>query len=246
MNNHRFPTVLKRIGIPIVVATWMLAARLAWEQTVWSWEKGPQMVGFSLVHSGLGVLLLLAVCVGLLWPIAVLLAAVVTRSLGGRVIAAQLIAYALAWCVITAPYGFWQRLFIWKFSPTQAVAFLVNAAATGDLRTAEALLARGVNINARARDGAALHGAAVEGNLQMIGYLIKQGADINAVNSYGDSPLAMAAEAKVNRTQVQAILESHGGLVVRGTAEQRQRIIEQQVQREQVQRDLEKMDMKSR
>jgi hypothetical protein len=28
----------------------MLAVRLLWEKTVWTWNRGPQMVGFSLVH----------------------------------------------------------------------------------------------------------------------------------------------------------------------------------------------------
>jgi hypothetical protein len=27
-----------------------LAARLLWEKTVWTWTRGPQMVGFSLMH----------------------------------------------------------------------------------------------------------------------------------------------------------------------------------------------------
>jgi hypothetical protein len=26
------------------------AARVAWEKTVWTWERGPQAVGFSLMH----------------------------------------------------------------------------------------------------------------------------------------------------------------------------------------------------
>jgi hypothetical protein len=55
-----FPKTPKFIGIPIVAAAWVLAARLVWEQTVWSWDRGPQRVGFSLMHSGLGVLLILA------------------------------------------------------------------------------------------------------------------------------------------------------------------------------------------
>lgn len=234
--SRRFPAILKRIGIPVVITTWTLAARLVWEQTLLSWERGPQMVGFSLMHSGVGVLLLLAVLAGLLWPVAVLIAAVITRSLGGRVMVAQLTAYVMAWLMIIAPYGYWQRLFIWKFSPANAVDFFTSATATGDLRTAKAFLAHGVNINAQARNGTALHGAVVEGNLEMIAYLINQGADINAVNSYGDSPLARAAEAVANREQVQALLESKGAILIRGTPDQRQRVID-----EQVRRDIEKM-----
>ena len=26
------------------------AVRIAWEKTVWMWSRGPQMVGFSLMH----------------------------------------------------------------------------------------------------------------------------------------------------------------------------------------------------
>jgi len=28
----------------------MFAARIMWEKTVWTWSRGPQMVGFSLMH----------------------------------------------------------------------------------------------------------------------------------------------------------------------------------------------------
>ncbi len=97
---RNFPSALKYIGIPLVSVTWILAARLVWEQTVWSWARGPQMVGFSLAHSGLGLLLVLGVLAGLVWVVAVLIAAGISRSLGGKVIVSQLLAYVLACCVI--------------------------------------------------------------------------------------------------------------------------------------------------
>ena len=28
----------------------LFAARIAWEKTVWTWSRGPQFVGFSLLH----------------------------------------------------------------------------------------------------------------------------------------------------------------------------------------------------
>jgi hypothetical protein len=28
----------------------LFAARIMWEKTVWTWSRGPQMVGFSLMH----------------------------------------------------------------------------------------------------------------------------------------------------------------------------------------------------
>lgn len=28
----------------------VFAARVLWEKTVWTWSRGPQMIGFSLMH----------------------------------------------------------------------------------------------------------------------------------------------------------------------------------------------------
>jgi hypothetical protein len=234
---RRFPAVLKYIGIPVLAVSWALAARLAWEQTVLSWARGPQMVGFSLLHAGPGVPLILGTLAGLAWVLAVLIAALVTRSLGGRLMVAELAAYALAWLVITAPYGFWQRLFISKFTPAQAVDFFTYAAATGDLRTVKAFLNRGVPINAQGREGTALHGAVVEGELSVIEYLLEHGADVNAINAYGDSPLANAMSAQKRAGETQTLLVKHGAKLVRGTEEQRSQVIE-----EQVRRDIEEME----
>jgi hypothetical protein len=234
---RKFPAVLKYIGLPVLAVSWTLAVRLAWEQTVWSWAGGPQMVGFSLVHSGLGAPLLLGTFVGLAWLLAVVIAGIVTRSLGGRLLLAEVAAYALAWAVISAPYGFWQRLFISKFTPAQAVDFFTYAAATGDVKTVKAFLARGVPIDAQGRNGTALHGAAVEGELAVIEYLIGRGADVNAINAYGDSPLASAMHARKRASETQALLIKHGARLVRGTEEQRNRVIE-----EQVRRDIEEME----
>jgi hypothetical protein len=195
------------------------------------------MVGFSLMHSSLGALLVLAVYAGLVWAAAVVIAAAISRNLGGKAIAWQVVAYVLAWCVIAAPYGLWQRLFIWKFSPSQAIDFFTYAAATGDLRTVKAFLVSGVGINAQARNGTALHGAAVEGELEVIEFLIQRGADVNAINAYGDSPLANAMEAKERAAETQSLLSKHGARLLRGSKEQRDKVIE-----EQVRKDIEQMD----
>lgn len=232
-----FPRTLTIIGYAIVAASGVLAVRLVWEQTALSWARGPQMVGFSLMHGGLGILLLLALYAGLLWAGAVLIAFVVTRSLGNKVIVGLLITYGLAWTAVATPYGFWQRLFIEKFSPTHATDFFTYAAATGDLKTVEAFLKHGVDINTQGRDGTALHGAAVEGELEVMEFLIAHGANVNAVNAYGDSPLANATNAKKRAAETQALLAKHGGILIRGSEQQRDRVIN-----EQVRKDMEKMD----
>jgi ankyrin repeat protein len=153
----------------------------------------------------------------------------------------QLLAYVLAWGVIVAPYEFWQRLFIAKFSPASATEFFVDAAAAGYLRTMKAFLERGVDVNAQSRNGTALHGAAFAGELEAIDFLISRGADVNAINAYGDSPLANAMKARKRANGTQALLAKHGGKLVRGTTEQRDRVIA-----EEVRKSLEELDKEAR
>jgi Ankyrin repeats (3 copies) len=219
--NRTFPITLKIIGIPISVCSWLLTTRLVWEQTALSWERGPQMVGFSLMHSGLGVLLILAQYLGILWLVVFLIVAARRNNLGGKLGKAILMAYILALGLLATPYGFWQRLFIDKFSHEHAIEFYTYAAATGDLRTVQAFLSNGVGINEQGRNGAALHGAAVEGELEVIEHLIAHGANVNAINAYGDTPMAYALTAKNNAKETRALLARHGGKFIRGTEARR-------------------------
>ncbi len=228
------PKFLIVAGIPIVAAALLIAARLVWEQTVLTWNGGLQMVGFSLMHSGLGVILMLALYGGVLWAVAVLIAMIVKRSLGGPWPIAMLLMYAVAWGTVATPYGFWQRLFLDKYLPNRAGELFIYAAVTDDLKTITKLLARGVDINVQGRYGTALHGAAVENNHEMMAFLIEHGADVNALNAYGDSPLGRATEAT---PETRDFLLKHGGQYIRGSEEKRNRMIE-----EEVGRTIEKMD----
>jgi hypothetical protein len=44
----------------------LFAARIAWEKTVWTWARGPQIVGFSLMHMHPFLSLIGALCCYLL------------------------------------------------------------------------------------------------------------------------------------------------------------------------------------
>jgi len=217
-----------------VAAALFLAARLVWEQTVWTWNSGLQMVGFSLMHSGLGAILILALYGGVLWAAAILIAMAVKRSLGGPWPVALLLAYGVAWGAVAIPYGFWQRLFLDKYLPERAGEIFTYASATGDLRTVKAMLARGVDINVQGRYGTALHGATVENNREMMAFLVEHGANVNALNAYGDSPLGYATEATPDTRE---LLLKHGGQYIRGNEEKRKQMIA-----EEVRKDIERMD----
>ncbi len=224
-----FPTIIFRLGIPATVCVWLLASRLLWEQTVWTWERGPQMVGFSLMHSGLGALLILAAVVSLVWPILVVVAAVRSRNMGKRGLWALVVAYAMAWLILVAPYGFWQRLFIGRFPRSQAIELMINSAASGDMKTVSAFLESGVPINAQGRNGTALHAAAVQGELETMEFLLARGAEVNAINAFGNSPMENARQAWKRPDESQALLAMHGGKVTRGSEDQMNRVIQQQV-----------------
>ena len=64
----------------------------------------------------------------------------------------------------------------------------------------------------------------------MIKMLVSKGADLNTVNSYGDSPLEAAVET--GHTDVSAFLKAHGASQIRGTPEQRQAASDVIVRRE--------------
>jgi hypothetical protein len=224
------PKVLVLAGVPLVAGAVFLAVRLVWEQTVWSWNDGLQNVGFSLLHSGLGGILILATGVGALWVVALLIAMIVKRSFGGPWPIALLAAYVIACGAISTPYSFWQRVFLDKYLPARAGELFTYAAATGDLKTVSKMLGRGVDINAQGRHGTALHGAVVAGEREMIAFLIERGANVNALNAYGDSPLGyVGAEAT---PETREILLKHGAQEIRGSEEQRQRVIDEQVRGE--------------
>jgi Ankyrin repeats (3 copies) len=168
------------IGVVVVVMSLLLAADLVWEATVLTWDRGPQMVGWSLTH-GAGGILVLALLGGLVWIAAAAIFAALSRSMPIP-IRILVILYGLAWVLVEAPYGFWQRLFIEKLAHgAHAAQFLTYAAALGDLQTVEALLSHGVPVDARDQNGrTALNRAALAGQSRVVNYLLANGADVNA------------------------------------------------------------------
>ncbi len=72
---------------------------------------------------------------------------------------------------------------------SQRVAPLHSAASSDSVRIAEALIARGANVNARQQAGyTPLHAAVQNGSVEMVQLLIRNGADCSAVNEAGQVP----------------------------------------------------------
>jgi hypothetical protein len=201
-------------GVLAFPGTIYLVGRLVWEQTLLTWQHGPQMVGYSLIHTGPVRFLLLSL---LMWVVLIfaLIARLVYRLFKKRRISfASLVALILSISLIgilLLPYSFWQRLFAGKLVHGPYVAeFYAYAAATGDVATVRAFTERGVNVNIRTADGAtALYGAAVEGQTKIIKYLLSKGADPDIRSKDGQTALAAAREG--SHPEAAEILKNAGG-----------------------------------
>jgi hypothetical protein len=190
--------------------------------TALTWERGPQNIGFSFLH-GSGAILVFFPLVLVLWLAASLLFTLQRllrrRSLSPLSVIIMVLSIGLLW-VLWLPYGFWQRSFISRLtSGPHAAKFLVYDAAVGDLATVEALIAHGTPVDLRDGGQTALHGAAVAGQTEVIKYLIAAGADVNATDRFGVSPLDVAISE--NHKETAAYLSDHGGKTTRGADDKR-------------------------
>jgi Ankyrin repeats (many copies) len=239
--------------LPVWLAFWGMVAlpgaaylsfRLAWEQTFLSWKRGPQMVGFSLAHTGPFFELLLSYVCLLVW-LAIVLALTVWRMARGAKVSwvrwASVAGVAFVLILGAVPYAAWMRLFAGKIARGPfAAEFAAHAAASGYRGVVAALVDRGLPVDARTSDGqTSLHAAAVAGKVDVLRDLIARGADVNAVNDSGDSPLEEAES--LHHADAAALLRAHGAIGLRGDDERRKAAIEARVGR-----DIEAMERASR
>jgi ankyrin repeat protein len=81
-----------------------------------------------------------------------------------------------------------------SFVPSWAQTTLLDAAESGDVAAARALIAGGADVNARSGDGtSALHWATYRGDAALVEALLAAGADPSVRNDYGSTPLIEAA-----------------------------------------------------
>jgi Ankyrin repeats (many copies) len=227
------PRTLLAFGIPIVLFNALLVGRMIWEETWLTFHSGPQMLGFSLAH-GYFAFLLLAPLLSAAWLIVALIVLALRlwrkRSLS-KWYWSTLAAAILLFGILSIPPVFWQWASIRTFARSPYAAdLMIYAAAEGDLRTAKAYLDNGVALTATNHDGStAAYVAAATGRLPVLEMLTAKGADLNAVNLYGDSPLAAAIG---NRHTAEAnFLKAHGARQIIGTPEQHQAASKAIVQR---------------
>ncbi len=178
------------IGVLPVLGTALLAGRLIWEQTVWTWRRGPQMVGFSLAH-GAGAILLFAPIILVLWTAIALVMIIIDLVKRRKLDTTTFTGFAVAlllFGLLSVPAGIWQRLFIRQMVSSPRVGdLLVYAAYNSDVRTVRAMLSHSVSVSATDHSEwrTALHAAAIAGDLRTIHLLVSTGADVNALERWG-------------------------------------------------------------
>jgi hypothetical protein len=209
--------VLLVFGIPAIFFAALLAARITWEETLLTLHEGPQMVGFSLAHGSAAILLIAPFTLALWLAVALIIMTVslFRRKLLSKPFWSTLAAALVVLAVLSIPGEFWQWMFIGSFSKSAHAADLMTTdAAEGCTRTVRGYLDHGLSVNVRDRDGStAAHAAAVGGRIEVLQLLVSRGADLNAVNSSGDSPLADAVGMK--HASVAAYLTAHGAKEIR-------------------------------
>jgi hypothetical protein len=135
-----------------VVPPLLLAADMTYENTALSWNHGPQMIGFTMMHT-VGILLLPLILASIIWCVLTLAVPLFTRNWNlGNVTGVVAIVGLLG--VASLSYGFWIELFSERVAKgPYAADFLVHMAALGEKKAVEALLARGVAVNGSDRGG---------------------------------------------------------------------------------------------
>jgi len=183
----RIPRWLLITGALFVPGTVALMLRIVWEETFLTAERGPQMVGFALMHGALGgiVVPMLLSTLGLhMWAVVMVIVVVCQKLRGGS---APRVARGLMGVVIAAalplyvPYGWWRYLVLRFGGPGEHIGeHLTYAAALDEPYNIRELLRRGVAVDTPDSSGnTALGGACVAGNLAMVKFLVQQGATVN-------------------------------------------------------------------
>jgi hypothetical protein len=182
------PTAFSVFGWAAFCAASALATRLIYEQTILTWEEGPQAIGFTLVHEYVGLLLLgIAGQICLYGWIAGFFVTLIRRKIKGQPSVTtgcwgQFAASAVIVAVFWVPYGWWQLATV-EFAGLGARTAdqLTLAAGEGQKYLVRALLDRGMGVNARNSYGeTSLNCACRTGREPMAEYLVSRGADLDS------------------------------------------------------------------
>lgn len=120
------------VGWWVSISAVLLTIDIIYEQTVLTWNRGPQMVGFALMHSLPGVLLLLSFWLGWLWIPMTAGVLLWRRQIRDPIPVSLMAVYAACCLILQVPYGWWQERTIEWWGPSPRSAEYLQYAEPGD------------------------------------------------------------------------------------------------------------------
>jgi len=194
-----FPKVWTVAGYILLLLVAVFVGRIVFEETVLTWAYGPQMIGFSMAHTMPLMILagLIGLGGGLLWFLVSLVWLFRRRFRIPIFDWLPIVLLALLGVMISVPYETWEELMVRSLGRSRhGGEFLVQAASENKRRFVDLLLRKEYDVNYENGSGSTpLSGASVQGNDEMVRFLISRGADVNRKDrSVGESPLMAAAE----------------------------------------------------
>ena len=193
-------------GWASIFAASALALRTVYEQTVMTWEQGPQEIGSALVHEHVGFFLLgiageLCLYIWLAgFLVMVIRRRILHRPAFSRETWGQLASSILVVLLFMIPYGWWQFATIEFAGPGAGASSQLTAAVSEDQPyLVKALIGRGTRLDIRDSYGkTALEEACRTEHRSIADYLIGRSADLNNAPScrkYREFAIRMRPEA---------------------------------------------------
>lgn len=189
-------------GVVILLASSPFLARILYEEVILTYEQGPQMLGFSMMHIMptvmiLGILSLIALHIWILIAIAEIACAAWKHQRVRRAVEFVLAVALLSVLLAYIPYGWWRFLLFQTVGPGKHGGSQLSFAAVSDeLYNVRALVGYGIRVDALEDGGTtALMSASAAGHLHIVKYLVSAGASVNyQESSLGRNALMDAVE----------------------------------------------------
>jgi hypothetical protein len=209
---HEFRSgTMTDLGVVLATASVLFTARIVCEQTLLAWTRGVPITGSPELLYGLDWVGLCCVILALLWAMAVVIVSVCGSS-GVSAINRWLIALIVPCCGLWLVPSVEWRLAVLRVHGTEHVpkSWVVGAAASGEIRLLDYLLANGADADTRTSAGeSALGAAAAADQTAAATLLIARGARLeNRTRIARETPLTEAA--KMNHLAMVQLLLDHG------------------------------------
>ncbi|MCX6122976.1 MAG: ankyrin repeat domain-containing protein [Ignavibacteriales bacterium] len=181
----------------------VVAIRMNYEATFLTWEQGPQMIGFSFVHS-YGALLILASLILIIITFIQMVRIIIKLFKKSKIERQYFICFIISIffiCLNFIPYSVAQTFMIHSQGlPKDTLRFFTNAAHDGDLGIMKLMIKKRYQPDSTVFS-TCLFNACFSGHRDVIEYSLEHGANINyQTDDFKTTPLMIAAEKDESET----------------------------------------------